>query len=524
MTSFETSIPKISPRDIARVLFRRKAAILVFYASVILGATLFCFFWPPTYEAGVRFLVKHDREEPIISSDRESVRTISRQVVTEADLNTEMEILQSQTVLEQTARNLNLEKLPQHWALRLLNLPFQGVAHIYNWYHNRPNPDAFTTSVVRLRQKVFVIPQKKSSILEVYVQWNDPLFAAVILERLSDNYMAQHLAVTKRPDTQDFFPLQAEQKRQELDALEKKIEKIRPGATIDALRLQQDLYLRQIADFENQWRQTRTSRADAEAGVNAFDQELQNTPEHIVSEDRPLANDQALGLLKTRVLELRLRRTELLQKYLPSNRLVSENEKALKQAEDMLALEMSNPFKQQTTSINSVTQKLREDMSLDRSKIASLNALEEATKKELIGIDKQLNALNRDSLTIQKFERERRAAEAAYLQYLQRAEDARVEDEMNRRRLINVVPIEPVHPDYKPIKPNSKLILELALSVGLLLSLGFGFLLEHLDHRVKSERDIESFFAVPVLATFETLEEHFEPAYAFREGQKEERN
>lgn len=523
MTTFEISIPRISPRDIARVVFRRKNSILVFYFALILCAVLFCFFWPPTYDASVLFLVKHEREEPIISSDREIVRTTSRLSVTEADLNTEMAIIQSQAVLEKTTRDLNLDKLPRHWAVRLLDVPLRYISRLYNWYHGRPNSDDFTLAVNRLRGKLFVIPQKKSAILEVHLRWGDPNFAATILSRLSDNYMSEHLAVNKTPDTQEFFLAQMKQKREELGEIEGQMEAIKPGATLEAMRLQQDLYLRQAADFKAQWRKTRASRADAEAGADAFERELKSTPERIVSEDRPLANDQALGVLKARVLELRLRRTELLQKYQPDSRLVSENEKALKQAEEMLALEVSSPFDQLTTSANSVALKLREDLSVDRTKIASLDALESATKQELVGIGKELNVLTRDTATFEKLDLDRQAAKVAYLQYARRAEDARVDDQMNLRRLINVIPIEPVRFSFKPVKPNATLILELALSVGLLLSLGFGFLLEQMDHRVRSERDIELFLGTPVLATFDAHHESFANSYSLIGDRKEKR-
>ena len=69
----------------------------------------------------------------------------------------------------------------------------------------------------------------------------------------------------------------------------------------------------------------------------------------------------------------------------------------------------------------------------------------------------------------------------------------------------NRTTIEPVHAGFAPVKPNAKLIFELVLGAGLLLALGFGFLLEQLDQTVKSEQDVEHLFGVPAITTFDLV-------------------
>jgi capsular polysaccharide biosynthesis protein len=66
--------------------------------------------------------------------------------------------------------------------------------------------------------------------------------------------------------------------------------------------------------------------------------------------------------------------------------------------------------------------------------------------------------------------------------------------------------IEPVRADPVPVKPNIPLLLKLALGLGLVLSVGFGFLVEMLDHRLKSKLDAEEFLGVPVMASLDYYE------------------
>jgi capsular polysaccharide biosynthesis protein len=62
----------------------------------------------------------------------------------------------------------------------------------------------------------------------------------------------------------------------------------------------------------------------------------------------------------------------------------------------------------------------------------------------------------------------------------------------------------PVHPT--PVKPIPSLNTAIAFVVGLMMSTGLVFLLEHLDTSVRSERDLEIHFDLPVLGVIGTIE------------------
>ena len=100
MAQTDIAIPAISMRDVLRIFFKHRKAMVALYAVIVVVSALLCFFWPPTYEAAVSLLVTHNREEPVISSDQDSVRTLNKQSVTADDLNSEMSIIESPAVLE----------------------------------------------------------------------------------------------------------------------------------------------------------------------------------------------------------------------------------------------------------------------------------------------------------------------------------------------------------------------------------------------------------------------------------------
>jgi len=491
----------LTARDAIAVLFKHKWAMILIYVAFVGLVGLYCFFWPPTYEASVRILVKNDRQEPVISTEQEGVRMISRPAVTEDDLNSEMAIITSSSVLEGTARDAKLDTLPEHWLVRLLNAPLESLSEAYNSYHDKPNLDKFAKAVGRLAQRVSVEPEKKSAILAVKVRWGDPRFAEFLLQRLSENYMAQHLAVHKAPDTQDFFREQIQAKKDQLDQLERQIEGVRPGATTGTLNLEREIYLKQASDFESESRRARAMLAEARAKVGAGTEELQGMPDRVVTEEKTLTNPLVLSNLQTRVLDLALRHSELSQKYKPDQPLVRQAAEQLAQAQQMLDGELARSASERSTNANPVGQALQQDIALNRTKLQGFEALVSAMNREFQQYQARLDEIERNAFRLQQFERQRQAAEQSLAAYEKQYEIARANDRLNELHLVNVTAIEPVRAGADPVKPRRWLLMKLALSLGLLLSVGFAFLLELLDQSVRNERDIELDFGVPVLAT-----------------------
>ena len=73
----------VSLREIVRVIFRQKWAILGLYSAIVLGVGLLLLL-APSYEAHQRFLLRVDRDDPIVTTDQDPVvRTFSRQRITE---------------------------------------------------------------------------------------------------------------------------------------------------------------------------------------------------------------------------------------------------------------------------------------------------------------------------------------------------------------------------------------------------------------------------------------------------------
>ena len=358
----------------------------------------------------------------------------------------------------------------------------------------------------RLADRLTVTPEEKSDIISVRLRWGDPQVAQAALERLRANFMAQDLLVHENPSTQELLLTQVNLKTGQLADIERQIEAIHGGGSVDAVKLEREIALKQASDFEAEWRKARAMAAGDNARIDSQKALLQATPGRVMTADKSVVNQQAISDLRTQVLQLELRRAELLRKFQPDNRLVVEVEADLANAQATLEQELNNTPHEQTTEINKLAETLQQDASLSQTELQSNLALEKAMKEEYEDYENRIRTLDNSALLIQRLEREKSTVEASLLQYQRQYEEARMQSEMNRTGIINVVAISPVWADANPVKPNTSLLMKLALGMGLVVAIGFAFLLELLDHRVKSDSDAENHLGVPVLAVVDRYE------------------
>jgi uncharacterized protein involved in exopolysaccharide biosynthesis len=168
----------------------------------------------------------------------------------------------------------------------------------------------------------------------------------------------------------------------------------------------------------------------------------------------------------------------------------------------MLQAEVASPMHEQTTSLNKLSERLEEDLTADRTTLSANSAFSEGMRREYDEYQGRLRQLEKQSVALQSLDRQRREAEDGYFLYKKRFEEARLQAQLDRTHIVNVRQLERVWVDNSPVKPNSKLMLKLALALGLLAGLGLAFLLELLDRRLRTEHDVESMLGIPVLASF----------------------
>lgn len=474
-------------RDLLAIGFRRRRLVLVSFSGVLLGALLAAVFLPKQYESRLEILVKHERVDPVVTPEPNSAPQLTAELVTEEDLNSEVELIQGRDLLEKVvvACGLHLSKGPL--------LPFLKSGR-------EPEDSMRIPRAVRaLESDLRVEPVKKSNLIEIRYASSDPELAARVLTTLADLYLAKHLAVHRPPGASDFFRQQAEQYRERLAAAEAQLgEFSRDGNAVSA-QMERDIVLQKKAEFEGVLQQTRATIAEAAGRIRALEAEMRSTPRRLNTESRASDNAQLLEQLKSTLLNLELKRTGLLGKFQPDYPPVKEMDQEIAQTRAALEAELGRPVHEETTAQNPAYQWLSDELTKTKADLASFRARAWETSRVVDAYRRSAILLNGKGLLQQDLLRNTKVEETNYLLYVNKREEARISDALDNKRIANVsiaeaatVPALPVH--------SSAFFFVVGGLLAVLTSLGLAFVAEYFDPSFRTPEELESWLSVPVLA------------------------
>src|SRR6266700_4411226 len=108
MNSIESN--PVPLKDITATLVRRKWLITITFFAIVAGVTTNTLRLPKQYEAHMKILVKNERAQMVVAADT-TIGSGYRGEVSEAQINTEIELLNGDNLLGQVVTKCRLERL-----------------------------------------------------------------------------------------------------------------------------------------------------------------------------------------------------------------------------------------------------------------------------------------------------------------------------------------------------------------------------------------------------------------------------
>jgi len=246
-------------------------------------------------------------------------------------------------------------------------------------------------------------------------------------------------------------------------------------------------------------RQTQASIAQTQERMRALEALAAATPSRLTTTDRKSDNPQLLEQLKSSLLTLELKRTELLGKFEPSYRPVQELEAQIAQARAAIAAEDKAPVREETTDRNPTYQWVDEELAKARADLASYQAQAAATTNIVHDYRSSALLLDQKEIEQQDLIRTAKADEANYLLYLNKREEARISDALDDRRIVNVAIAEAATAPALPVHSRWLFVL-LGILFAVLVSVGAAFVSDYFDASFRTADEVEAFLNTPVLA------------------------
>ena len=227
---------------------------------------------------------------------------------------------------------------------------------------------------------------------------------------------------------------------------------------------------------------------------------MSQLPERTTTQLRTADNAELLKAMKSSLLELEFKRTQLLTKFEPSHRLVQEIEQQISEANAAILGEKESPVRDETTDKNSHYEWAKAELERASVQLKGLQARDAAISAQISRLRSVTERLGADAITQDDLTSIKKAAEDNYLLYAKKEREARLNDALDERGIVNVVLAEqPVAPSL-PLRSAWTVIALGALVAGS-AGVGAAFTADYFDPGFRNAEDVLASLDIPVLAS-----------------------
>jgi uncharacterized protein involved in exopolysaccharide biosynthesis len=470
-------------RAIGETLLARKWMILGATVLTFALTALATWLTNPVYTTSASILVKKERFDAPVTPEQMFPSGHPDTRLTEEEINSEVEILNSASLHEQVIQRLQLEKAYETRGKDSVLAALRSEA-------KDTKASALSLALTDFQNQLFVEPIKKTTMIRITFKANDREQAAQVVNTLCEVYQERHVKLRENAGATDFFSAQATAMRNKLQEKEAQLKRVSPLPNAQLLNQQTETQIRQLNEFEVALATTRTAIAESDARIRSLERQVSEEPERLQNEQR-IAHRAAPDAIRSQLFALELRRTELLSKYKPTHRLIRDLDKDLDKARRMVEQVEKAPAESSSTStLNPLRQRLMDTLTTERSALAALQEKERALASTVAQTSAKVRDLGARGYDQRRLDRERDLADQAYQLYAKKGEESRVSTALDKQGIINVKVAEPARVPFKATSPNILLNLIMGLIGGLILGLALTFTLEYFQPTIRPAKPI----------------------------------
>jgi uncharacterized protein involved in exopolysaccharide biosynthesis len=474
-------------------------------------------FFTTLYETQSDLLVKIGRENASTppTVDNGAVMT---QGVSIGEIHSEVEMLSSRALVEQVVDELGpkrfLYSLPK--PTNIWGYPkyiTKLTAHqVKSWYKDilialsiEKRLDPRQEAIVRLEGGVDVQPVRQSNILELKLRTPSPQLCVDAANALLQVYFNRRVKVMKDEVGTAFFDQELDHYGQLMQKYLSERSEIRSRWDVTSPGTQRTLLLDRLSDLAKQRIETQSEINRLYSQRLSMAEQMRGLPSMLPKEETTTPSP-SIDEIQKRLTALSLERAKVQNRYLPQSETMKKFDQEIASLKQMVKKAEPTITASSTKQANPVAVDFMQKMADEQAKIRGLQARLDSLNHSAATVQAQLNRLNAGADKYNNAELQYNIAEQNYLSYTKKAADARLSQQLDALRIANVSLVAPPYMPIQPVAPRKLLIMGVSFPAGLLLGIVFAGLLETLDDRIESDRDLAALDDIPFLGTV-TLED-----------------
>ncbi|MHC4168107.1 MAG: GumC family protein, partial [Planctomycetota bacterium] len=477
-----------SLRDLFYIGFRHKGKMLAWFLTVMAGVTAFTFLTPDTYCSTAKLLLRLGRESVTLDPTATTGPVISVSQSRANEIQAELEILQSQELIERLVSALGPEVICERTAIKEAALEWLGLKA----------PAANRGSAIQVVMDNLET-SARSNIIRLSYKAGSPQSAQKVLAQLIELYLEMHIAVHQTHGAYEFFVQQSEELRRKLSQYEKDLQRLKDESGFSSLDEQLKLLLGQISATGEEIGRTSAEVKSSRAKVKRLEQIMTDLPAQVVISETTGLPSTAAEAMRQEMFNLRLEESKIQKNYRDDSRMVESIHEQISEAQAMLDKE-KRTHTQVTQGPNATYQQLQLALLNEQTALADHQAKLEAQQQQLAEAKARLKTLNETEVTIRNLMREISVHETNYLRYSDNIEQARIEQAMEQQQIANINVVQGATLPVRRLRPRKLFNLIVGLFMATFGALTIALLSQYFDHTIQTPEQVEECLQLRTLA------------------------
>jgi uncharacterized protein involved in exopolysaccharide biosynthesis len=479
-------------QEMLEIFFRRRRLILLAGAIGLLATGLTTVLTPPVYLAKAKVLLT----EQAVSGPREEGGS-------ESQIKAELHHLKSpalvRAVLEfyqETGQPLRPAPPPLD---RMGTALTRATAGVIGRIHQTPPPTNVDLRVQELLPNIEPRSISDTNVIEIAHESTDPKWAARFVNDLLDQHIKRIARFNEEARASNFYLEQRNLLYVRWKEAQDTLSEYRNKYGTNLLEGDDDHLRKVLSQLESSRVETETQLLEHQAKVDYLNEQLVILPEQISAEQR-FTEDESVKSLKSHLLDLEMKRSELLSRYTPTSIRVGEIERQIEETKALLIAQKDVKQEELLRTPNPSFQTLKVELVQTQARLVSAQARVEALNAQILDYRNRLNHLEQMSTELQRLRNDVKNKEDAHQRYLQKEEEARLSSSLDESGIVNLSIFERAETPIAPEPSKAKLLMAAGAIGGLLLGALLGIVRDFLDPTVKSSAQAWRLSQAPILA------------------------
>ena len=529
-------------RYILEILWSKRRLAVGIFSFIFLAVVIGTLLMPARYDATAKVLLrKAPASDAVLKSIGMSDTFTTSASLSDTERSNYLALAALRPIAEKTVSDLNLKRIRiRSWLINAIpgfrtvlagvGLDMGPAEKIMTAEELLDRP---LSSFIFPRPHIAIDQHEDTDIIEIKGISPLPEQAMAIANSMANNFIEEELKRIRRDyaGAKAFIDHNIVKTRQEyIDAITR-VQDLKEKEKFVNLDTEATNIIEKISDFKKSYEDNRLSIHKLKATIRNIESQIKSIPKYQKSSELLKYNEVILNLKNT-LRDLYLSLAETKTRYTSKHPSVIDIENKITQIKELLQVEMTRIFGEETVSVDSVYQELSEKLASNYADLAGYEIQNEVLPKIIDRYDNEMMKMPKQVAEYTKLQLSVSVIQDVYNALLKHHYQVGMMESVALSNIYLVeAAIEPQKNDSKHKKPSLPINLIMAVIMGFIFSIGGILFVNYLDDTIKSAKDIETDGELNFLGHVMELDKktrklifHMDPKHPFNESIRSIRN